>query len=253
MTLSVQQWHTRYQQQAHWTKNLRNYLYKKVNIEAAKMILEVGCGTGVLLDELERCTTSRINGLDIDSSVINLAREFSPRASFIVGDGHYLPYENNTFDITICHFLLLWVNDPLQVLNEMARVCHSDGYVLVLAEPDYGGRIDFPEGLSQIGKWQIQSLKEQGANPFIGRELRSLFSRAGFANIQVGILGGQWAENDPVEEFEIEWEVFTSDLDHHPEFNKANKSLKLIDRIARESHERILYVPTFYAIGVVKP
>jgi len=253
MTLSVQQWHNRYQQQARWTKNLRNYLYKKVNIEAAKTILEVGCGTGVLLDELERRTTGHINGLDIDSSVISLAREYSPRVSFIVGDGHDLPYENNTFDITVCHFLLLWVNDPLQVLKEMSRVCRSDGYVLVLAEPDYGGRIDYPEGLAQIGKWQIQSLTEQGANPFMGRELRSLFSRAGFANIQVGILGGQWSENDPVEEFEIEWEVLNSDLELHLEFKKENKNLKSIDRIARESHERILFVPTFYAIGVVKP
>jgi ubiquinone/menaquinone biosynthesis C-methylase UbiE len=253
MTLNVQQWHTRYQQQARWTKNLRNYLYKKVNIEAAKMILEVGCGTGVLLDELERCTTCIINGLDIDSSVIRLAHEFSPRASLMIGDGHNLPYENNTFDITICHFLLLWVNDPLRVLKEMGRVCHSDGYVLALAEPDYGGRIDYPDRLSRIGEWQIQSLKAQGANPFIGRELRSLFSRAGFVNNQVGILGGQWAENEPVEDFEVEWEVLTSDLEFHPEFKKANKNLKSIDRIARESHERILFVPTFYAIGMVKP
>ena len=61
----------------------------------------------------------------------------------------------------------------------MVRVTHPGGFVLALAEPDYGGRIDYPTELSQIGDWQKNALKQQGANPLMGRELRSIFSHAG--------------------------------------------------------------------------
>ena len=32
---------------------------------------------------------------------------------------------------------------------------------MALAEPDYGGRIDYPEQLGHIGRWQAQALRKQ--------------------------------------------------------------------------------------------
>jgi hypothetical protein len=131
----------------------------------------------------------------------------------------------------------------------MARVTRRDGYVLALAEPDYGGRIDFPVELAQIGLWQTQALSEQGANPCLGRELRSLFFEAGLQDIEVGVLGGQWVKDQITEEFDLEWEVIKSDLYNKREFAEAADKLKDIDLSSRENHQRVLYVPTFYALG----
>ena len=251
MTLTSSQWHQRYLQQAKWTKNLRKYIYEHIEIQQAKAILDIGCGTGVLENELNQLTPSHVYGLDIDQIPLYIAREYAPETVYTVSDCLHLPYRNGIFDITLCHFLLLWINGTRNALEEMARVTHPNGFVIAIAEPDYGGRIDYPSELSQIGIWQINALKLQGANPMIGRELRSLFTQAGLVKIEVGVLGAQWEENEPHEDIKLEWEVIQSDLYQHSEFIRRADELKALDAASRQAQERILFVPTFYALGKV--
>jgi SAM-dependent methyltransferase len=252
MTLSSSRWHQRYLQQARWTQNLRKYIYDQVVIQRANKILDIGVGTGVLENELNRYSPSHVFGLDIDSSALRIAQEYAPKSVYTVGDCINLPFQTRVFDVTLCHFLLLWVKDALNAVEEMARVTRPNGYVLALAEPDYGGRIDFPSELSQLGIWQTEALKEQGANPFMGREVRSIFSRAGLVNIDVGVLGGQWGENISDQDLELEWEVIQSDLRQNNDFILQADRLKDLELTSRKILQRILFVPTFYAIGVVK-
>jgi len=251
MTLSLQQWHQRYQQQARWTYNLRQYIYDRVDICSAQRILDVGCGTGVILAELNTISATNLNGLDIRREPLLMVKEILPGSQAVLGDALYLPYQSASIDICFCHFVLLWVSDPQRVLIEMVRVTQARGWVCVLAEPDYGGRIDYPPELAHLGTWQAESLREQGADPLIGRELRSLFVNAGLRNIEVGVLGGQWREDAPGEDFEGEWQVMRSDLQGKREFVEIEDEIKAIEIKARAKHYRVLYVPTFYAIGQV--
>ena len=251
MTLSISQWHQRYQQQAHWTQNLRKYIFDQIGIQNANKILDIGCGTGVLEDELNHFGSSNIYGLDINFCALRIAKGYAKNAMYTNGDCLQIPYPSGTFDVTLCHFLMLWLKEPLNAIAEMARVTQPHGYVVALAEPDYGGRIDFPPELSQIGIWQTEALKEQGANPFMGRKLRSIFSRAGLINMEVGVLGGQWGEQITNQEIELEWEVIQSDLHHVNEFILEEDKLKAIEFASHRTRQRILFVPTFYAFGMV--
>lgn len=250
MTLSILQWHERYQQQARWTKSLRKYIYDRIGFDHCTKIIEVGCGTGVILKELCEITNRTCFGVDISSAAISHAKVSTPSSILSVGNALNLPFRPFAFDVSLCHFLLLWVKNPLQAVLEMTRVVRPGGYVLALAEPDYGGRIDYPSELAEIGGWQIESLKEQGANPYIGRELNSLFSNAGLSEIEVGVLGGQWTTKDMEKEADLEWEVIKSDLGNNKEFLKSAIRLQTLDRSSRRSQQRILFVPTFYAMGV---
>jgi SAM-dependent methyltransferase len=104
------------------------------------------CGaSGALL------TPGVVIGLDRDQQVNEYARRSHPGAACITGLGERLPFPDSSFDLVCCHFLLLWVADPLNVLTEMLRVTRPGGGVLCLAEPDYGGRIEYPESLSALG------------------------------------------------------------------------------------------------------
>lgn len=252
MTLSTSQWHQRYQQQARWTQNLRKYIYDQIGIQHANKILDIGCGTGVLENELNNHLSAHIFGLDINDNALHIAQMYAPNSFYTHGDCFQLPFPAREFDVTLCHFLLLWVKQPLNAADEMVRVTQPHGFIVALAEPDYGGRIDFPPELSQIGTWQTEALKEQGGNPFMGRELRSIFSRAGLVNIEVGVLGGQWGEQLTDQEIKLEWEVIQSDLQQNNEFIKQEDKLKILDLASRSSLQRILFVPTFYAFGMVK-
>ena len=128
------------------------------------------------------------------------------------------------------------------------------GAILVLAEPDYGGRIDFPEELTILGEWQQAALRQQGAEPLIGRQLAALLHQADLQKIEVGVIGAQGISPPSESELRSEWEVIRSDLEYlslNSEQVQLAESLKQSDLNAWASGERTLFVPTFYALGWV--
>jgi SAM-dependent methyltransferase len=194
-----------------------------------------------------------IYGLDISSDHLDLAATNLPGIPLTRGDAHDLPYPAAVFDIALCHFLILWVSDPGMVVREMGRVTKPGGVVLVLAEPDYGGRIDYPPELGVLGDWQRTSLLRQGADPLIGRSLRAVLKQAGLIDIEAGLLGGQWSGTPPPEDWEMEWKVIEEDIKIVTDISAASEINKLqeLDKLAWEKGERVLFVPTFYACGRV--
>ncbi|MFH2040458.1 MAG: class I SAM-dependent methyltransferase [Chloroflexota bacterium] len=243
-------WHIRFTQQASWTSPLRNYLYQKADLENASLILEVGCGTGAILSELPMLTNACIHGVDLDYTRLQEANTHVPSASFINGNALALPFPARFFEICFCHFLLLWVGDPVQVLREMGRVTRTGGNILVMAEPDYSQRMDTPQEMARLGELQNKSLRIQGADPIIGSRLTSLFSQAGINLMEKGTLQRSAPEALKAEDWELEWRVLESDLAVLlPESEIA--SLKQIDLESRLKGQRTLYIPTHYAWGQI--
>jgi ubiquinone/menaquinone biosynthesis C-methylase UbiE len=244
-------WHTRYEQQARWTSNLRAYLLERAQFSNAGRILDVGCGTGALL-RLPDGTQATIHGLDIDQNHLAQASEHAPGAALTQADAHHLPYAGDSFDLAWCHYVLLWLKQPLQSLMEMVRVVRRGGFVLAFAEPDYGGRIDYPPALEAAGHTQINSLLAQAADPFMGRKLSALFNQVGLISVEVGVMGGQWDHAPERTDFDAEWAVLYSDLGYLQKTSSeknALEDLKELDWAAWQTGERVLYVPTFYAAG----
>jgi SAM-dependent methyltransferase len=243
-------WDRRYQEQARWTEQIRRSLSPVFGLRRGDALLEVGSGTGVVLADMAMRTGASPFGVDIDAAACAFAAASVPGSVFAAADGARLPFPDSAFGASFCHYLLLWVQDPLALLLEMLRVTRAGGRVACLAEPDYGGRIDYPESLSSIGQLQTQSLGRQGANPFIGRQVRSLLHRAGLADVEVGVLGGEWRQASAPSAPVLEWETLRSDLrDLASEEQLA--SAQEADRLARLDGSRILFVPTFYGLGRV--
>jgi ubiquinone/menaquinone biosynthesis C-methylase UbiE len=243
-------WHDRYRIQAKWTQAIRKRFYEICNFHAAQRILEVGSGTGVIISEIQSTSQGMIYGLDINPMANQFAFQTYPGTVFITGDGHVLPFTSATFDLVLSHFLLLWVSNPNTILSEMRRVTKPGGWLLVLAEPDYGGRIDHPPALAEVGKLQTKALQTQGADPWIGRKVRELFYLTGLVDIEVGVLGGEWHQQPSRRELESEWEVLAADLEGTVS-QEALDELKETDFDAWKAGYRVLYVPTFYARGRV--
>ncbi len=243
-------WHNRYLQQALWTAQLRRYLYSKVQIKVLNRILDVGCGTGAILADSGLADNPVRYGLDINEQSLNLAYHISDKHKFCVGDGLCLPYINACFDLTYCHFYLLWVKDPGLALQEMKRVTRKGGFIIAMAEPDYEGRIDFPEKYRWIGQLQKKALEDQGANPGIGRHLSRMFALAGIKDIETGIMGGQWVHPNSSDSIKNEWAVLRQDLNGLvPE--TILHQFEEMDVLSWNHRERTIFVPTFYAMGQV--
>ena len=239
-------WHKRFVQQAVWTDPLRSYLFKQSGLDTANRVLEVGCGTGAILAGLT--ASAAIHGLDLAADRLVKAHLHAPQAILTCANALSLPYADGVFDITFCHFLLLWVHDPLQALREMKRVTRSGGNVLALAEPDYSARVDKPDTLVPLGRWQTSALQHQGADTGLGSRLADLFSRAGFQLIETGTLQTGNQGQPTVEEQDLEWSVLEGDLAGSVPANEIQR-LRRLDESAWESHLRVLSVPTYFAWG----
>jgi SAM-dependent methyltransferase len=240
-------WHSRYTQQATWTRDLRTYLFDKAGLANARRVLEVGCGTGAILREL--ASPAALHGVDLNPAALTECRIHAPNVALTLANGLALPYPDQTFDIVYCHYFLLWVNDPLQAVLEMKRVTREHGHILALAEPDYDSRIDKPDEMKQLGEWQKASLKRQGANPGFGSRLAETFFQAGIEIHETGPI--QSVRKVPTaEEREMEWAVIEADLaDSIPDVEI--QKMKRIDEQAWASDKRMLYVPTYFVWGQI--
>jgi len=241
-------WHDRFTQQARWTAGLRGYLFERSGLAPGQRLLEVGCGTGALLSSLDGFNL-QLHGLDIDGEFLRQAQRHAPAARLARGDAHRLPYAGDSFDLVCCHFVLLWVRDPGQVVSEMRRMVRPGGWVLALAEPDYGGRVDYPEDLIRLGTLQEAALRRQGAETRLGRRLGALFHASNLREVGTGVLGGQWRQAPSMQEQAQEWAVLQADLGDEITDSEFRR-LQQIDNEAWAHGERVLFVPTFYALGV---
>ncbi len=122
--------------QAKMVKPARDWLIATKLKSSFSSVLEVGCGCGDVLHELGRDKYSV--GLDID---LEFLKELKTVGA--LGDGHFLPFRDGSFDLVYCHFTLLWFREPVTVIQEMARV--SKNWICCMAEYDYGARLDFPD------------------------------------------------------------------------------------------------------------
>ena len=65
-------------------------------------ILEIGCGPGALAESLHRWyPKAQITAIDRDSIFISFARDNISGIRFLEGDATHLPFENDSFDVTI--------------------------------------------------------------------------------------------------------------------------------------------------------
>lgn len=97
-------------------------------------ILEIGCGPGALAGALHRWyPKAEITGIDRDSSFIRFAQENEDkRIIFLEGNATALPFQDNSFDVTISNTVSEHI-EPSLFYEEQLRVLKPGGICLVLS------------------------------------------------------------------------------------------------------------------------
>jgi ubiquinone/menaquinone biosynthesis C-methylase UbiE len=90
-------------------------------------VLEVGCGTGLILEKLARLAR-RAEGVDLSPGMLALARQRG--LSVREASATELPYPDASFDVAVSFKVLAHVPDIERALSEMARVCRPGGHVI---------------------------------------------------------------------------------------------------------------------------
>ena len=93
---------------------------------AGSNILDMCCGTG----ELAAVATQHgatVTGIDFAATMIEIATQKVPQATFVTGDAEELGFEDATFDAVLCMFGLLHLAHPDRAIAEAARVLKPGG------------------------------------------------------------------------------------------------------------------------------
>jgi SAM-dependent methyltransferase len=246
VSLTTEQWHQQFLRQARWTEGIRSSLYRQAGLLRAEAVLDVGCGTGAITEEVAQRTRGCVTGLDLDSAMIDFAAERVEGIHWVVGDAHTLPFRANSYDVVLCSFLLMWTERPDTAVQEMARVAREGGVVLATTEPDYGGRIDYPEEVA-LGPLMEESVRRDGGHPRIGRRLRGMFTSAGL-EVQDGVIPSMWNSRQLQGEFDAEWDFISRTLNNVAGEAELRTYRDRAWRALQEG-ERLVFLPNFWALG----
>ena len=204
--------------------------------------LDVGCGPGHVMEVMS--AQMDVRGLDIDPAMVT---EASKRGlSVVEGPAENMPFEDGSFDLVYCTFLLLWVKDPVKVVSEMKRV--SRRWVACLAEPDFGARLDYPDALAPLRDLIVRGMKREGGDPYVGRKLRSVFAKSGL-EAEVGAHLGVWSIDKLREETPDEWRYLL--MTAEPSFDSKLQvdKIRLAWDGALADRSLFQFNPVFYALA----
>ncbi|CEP68825.1 S-adenosyl-L-methionine-dependent methyltransferase-like [Moorella glycerini] len=101
---------------------------------ARGLVLDVGCGLGGHLRELDNAT--RRVGVDPGLPGLKRGSQMLPGVAFVCASGYQLPFSSRTFDTVLCIDVIEHVERPQELLLEIRRVLKPNG-VLFLQTPNY--------------------------------------------------------------------------------------------------------------------
>lgn len=106
-------------------------LLEYVDLPQPANVLDLGCGTGRLLQRLaSEFPQLRGTGLDLSSNMVRQARlsnRHHPRLIFLEGKAESLPFGDGQFDAVFNTISFLHYSEPQQVLNEVSRILAPGG------------------------------------------------------------------------------------------------------------------------------
>ena len=90
-----------------------------------KRCLDLGCSSGEITEALSQ-VFSYIVGVDIDFEALT-TNNHNRMASYCMGSGSELPFENSSFDIIICAQVYEHSESPQKLFKEIYRVLSDNG------------------------------------------------------------------------------------------------------------------------------
>ncbi len=142
-------------------------------------ILDLGCGTGYCLPQLNKLYPSaHLIGGDLAPGMLKHAKQHYPDYDYQISDAENLPFKDNQFDLIFSSLAVQWCDDFSLVLKNAYR-CLKPGGHLVLSNLANGTLCEMKEAWQQVDK-------NQHVNEFASwQELEGMVKNSDFKTINI--------------------------------------------------------------------
>lgn len=106
---------------------------RNVGIERDHLVLDVGCGTGILFDNVAN-RVENVVGLDISRRTLSYAKQRAKgfvNVHLLLADAEFLPFRENIFNRVFAVTLIQNTPNPLDTLAEIRRVAECSSVIVV--------------------------------------------------------------------------------------------------------------------------
>ena len=121
---------------ARWSFYIQSTLsetIKRLNLHASDRILDIGCGTAVLLQKiLAEHPSVEVVGADLCLEMVKVAREkLEGQTPVFNAQAQYLPFRSESFDLVVSCNAFHYMSNPELCLSEISRVLKPQGKVVI--------------------------------------------------------------------------------------------------------------------------
>ena len=143
-------------------KNATEMFDKYIN-DKSIFIMDAGCGTGLVGEELKKIGFKNIVGVDFSQEMLDLVPKDLYQKLELADLNKSLKYQNNIFDAIICVGTFTYGHVKAHSLDEMLRVVKKDGLICFTINEGIYEKYQFDKKISELeenNKWQVLELKK---------------------------------------------------------------------------------------------
>jgi SAM-dependent methyltransferase len=172
-------------------------------VEAGQRVLDVGCGSGVLTEELAgRVGAEQVSGVD-PSPLLAACAERVPGVELKQGKAEALPWPDDSFDAAVAQLVIHFMDDPATGVTEMARVTRPGG-VVAASSWDFAGGMEMLRVYWETARELDHDLSGESRSFGNLGELDALWRELGLEDVQAGPLEVSAGYQD----FDELWDTF---------------------------------------------
>lgn len=155
------------------------------NWECDDKVLDAGCGSGNLAQELIQMGINKIDGIDMSSERVAFARErfrTNSNVNIYKSNLEATGLEKNSYDKVICRYVFEHVTEPIEIFSELISLLKDKGKIYIINFDDIF--FGFYTKNNEFNKKLIH-LKSKLPQDFeIGRKIPQILSSLGLVDIK---------------------------------------------------------------------
>jgi ubiquinone/menaquinone biosynthesis C-methylase UbiE len=163
---------------------------RHVPLQPTDRVLDAGCGSGSMSRLLaQQVPDGSVVGVDVNEQYLTYARaraedEGVRNVEFHTGDVFALPFEDDSFDVVWCKYVLQWVNDPVHAVQEFARVTRPGGVIVSSHFDRFGIGLHPVDPELQLA---AEAFFHGCVDPNVGPKVHGMFREVGISDISVDV------------------------------------------------------------------